>query len=117
MKKLILCVMICLFGVGFSLAQTLTSPDGNLVMDFHLSADKTPVYSLKYKGKDSNKRKQDGLSDTSIVRFQQKFPYCRNKRGCFRYDLESCSGGRIVLFVIIIRNCLLPWSKKVQDGC
>ena len=48
MKKLILCVMICLFGVGFSLAQTLTSPDGNLVMDFHLSADKTPVYSLKY---------------------------------------------------------------------
>lgn len=52
MKKLILCVMICLFGVGFSLAQTLTSPDGNLVMDFHLSADKTPVYSLKYKGKD-----------------------------------------------------------------
>ena len=71
MKKLILCVMICLFGVGFSLAQTLTSPDGNLVMDFHLSADKTPVYSLKYKGKDVIKKAR-WLSDTSIVRFQRK---------------------------------------------
>ena len=52
MKKLILSVMMSLFVVGFSFAQTLTSPNGNLVMDFHLSADKVPVYSLKYKGKD-----------------------------------------------------------------
>lgn len=44
--------MMSLFVVGFSFAQTLTSPNGNLIMDFHLSADKTPVYSLKYKGKD-----------------------------------------------------------------
>ena len=44
MKKLILSVMMSLFVVGFSFAQTLTSPNGNLVMDFHLSADKVPVY-------------------------------------------------------------------------
>ena len=92
MKKLILCVMICLFGVGFSLAQTLTSPDGNLVMDFHLSADKTPVYSLKYKGKDVIKESKDRAFRYVHRSISAKFPYCRNKRGCFRYDLESCMG-------------------------
>ena len=74
MKKLILCVMICLFGVGFSLAQTLTSPDGNLVMDFHLSADKTPVYSLKYKGKDVIKESKMGFQ------IRQSFDFSKNFR-------------------------------------
>lgn len=74
MKKLILCVMICLFGVGFSLAQTLTSPDGNLVMDFHLSADKTPVYSLKYKGKDVIKESKMGFQ------IRPSFDFCKNFR-------------------------------------
>lgn len=74
MKKLILCVMICLFGVGFSLAQTLTSPDGNLVMDFHLSADKTPVYSLKYKGKDVIKESKMGFQ------IRPSFDFSKNSR-------------------------------------
>lgn len=73
MKKLILCVMICLFGVGFSLAQTLTSPDGNLVMDFYLSADKTPVYSLKYKGKDVIKESKMGFQIRPSFDFSKNF--------------------------------------------
>ena len=32
-------------------AQTLTSPDGNLKMQFHLSDEGKPVYSLMYKEK------------------------------------------------------------------
>lgn len=79
MKKLILCVMICLFGVGFSLAQTLTSPDGNLVMDFHLSADKTPVYSLKYKGKDVIKESKMGFQIRPSFDFSKKFRIVETK--------------------------------------
>ena len=81
MKKLILCVMICLFGVGFSLAQTLTSPDGNLVMDFHLSADKTPVYSLKYKGKDVIKESKMGFQIRPSFDFSKNFRIVDGKIG------------------------------------
>lgn len=79
MKKLILCVMICLFGVGFSLAQTLTSPDGNLVMDFHLSADKTPVYSLKYKGKNVIKESKMGFQIRPSFDFSKNFRIVETK--------------------------------------
>lgn len=79
MKKLILCVMICLFGVGFSLAQTLTSPDGNLVMDFHLSADKTLVYSLKYKGKDVIKESKMGFQIRPSFDFSKNFRIVETK--------------------------------------
>lgn len=79
MKKLILCVMICLFGVGFSLAQTLTSPDGNLVMDFHLLADKTPVYSLKYKGKDVIKESKMGFQIRPSFDFSKNFRIVETK--------------------------------------
>lgn len=79
MKKLILCVMICLFGVGFSLAQTLTSPDENLVMDFHLSADKTPVYSLKYKGKDVIKESKMGFQIRPSFDFSKNFRIVETK--------------------------------------
>lgn len=79
MKKLILCVMICLFGVGFSLAQTLTSPDGNLVMDFHLSADKTPVYSLKYKGKDVIRESKMGFQIRPSFDFSKNFRIVETK--------------------------------------
>lgn len=79
MKKLILCVMICLFGVGFSLAQTLTSPDANLVMDFHLSADKTPVYSLKYKGKDVIRESKMGFQIRPSFDFSKNFRIVETK--------------------------------------
>lgn len=79
MKKLILCVMICLFGVGFSLAQTLTSPDGNLVMDFYLSVDKTPVYSLKYKGKDVIKESKMGFQIRPSFDFSKNFRIVETK--------------------------------------
>lgn len=50
MKKLF--ILLMLFGMSVATwAQTLTSPDGNLKMTFGLSAEKTPVYSLQYKGK------------------------------------------------------------------
>lgn len=79
MKKLILSVMMSLFVVGFSFAQTLTSPDGNLVMDFHLSADKTPVYSLKYKGKDVIKESKMGFQIRPSFDFSKNFRIVETK--------------------------------------
>jgi len=42
-------------------AQTLKSPDGNLTMDFTVSTDGAPVYSLAYKGKTVIKPSRLGL--------------------------------------------------------
>lgn len=79
MKKLILSVMISLFVVGFSFAQTLTSPNGNLIMDFHLSADKTPVYSLKYKGKDVIRESKMGFQIRPSFDFSKNFRIIETK--------------------------------------
>lgn len=60
MKKLI--ALLGWLGMSAAaLAQTLTSPNGNLQMDFHLSADRTPVYSLTYKGKEVIKESRMGF--------------------------------------------------------
>ena len=79
MKKLILSVMMSLFVVGFSFAQTLTSPNGNLVMDFHLSADKVPVYSLKYKGKDVIRESRMGFQIRPSFDFSKNFRIVETK--------------------------------------
>ena len=79
MKKLILSVMMSLFVVGFSFAQTLTSPNGNLVMDFHLSADKVPVYSLKYKGKDVIRESRMGFQIRPAFDFSKNFRIVETK--------------------------------------
>ena len=79
MKKLILSVMMSLFVVGFSFAQTLTSPNGNLIMDFHLSADKTPVYSLKYKGKDVIRESKMGFQIRPSFDFSKNFRIIETK--------------------------------------
>jgi alpha-glucosidase len=42
-------------------AQTLTSPNGNLLMSFSLSGDSAPVYTLSYKGKAVVKPSRLGL--------------------------------------------------------
>lgn len=60
MKKVF--TLIGLFVTMAAMAETLTSPNGNLVMDFHLSADKTPVYSLQYKGKEIVKESKMGFA-------------------------------------------------------
>ena len=52
MKKLIMALCF-LFGIlGSVLAQSLTSPNGNLEMDFTLGKEGEPYYSLTYKGQE-----------------------------------------------------------------
>ena len=67
-------LIIGLFGIVLSaIAQKMTSPDGNLTMDFHLTADKSPVYSLTYKGKTVIKESRMGFLVRPSYDFSSNF--------------------------------------------
>lgn len=67
-------LIIGLFGIVLSaIAQKMTSPDGNLTMDFHLTADKSPVYSLTYKGKTVIKESRMGFLVRPSYDFSRNF--------------------------------------------
>ena len=50
-KRHLTCAFLSLCIASMAYAQKLTSPDGNLVMDFSLNQAGTPVYDLYYKNK------------------------------------------------------------------
>ncbi|MBQ5647933.1 MAG: glycoside hydrolase family 97 N-terminal domain-containing protein, partial [Alistipes sp.] len=50
MKKIVL-TLFAMFVALTAMAEQLASPDGNLVMTFHLAEGGKPTYSLSYKGK------------------------------------------------------------------
>jgi glucan 1,4-alpha-glucosidase len=62
MNKLrsIICILLVLLSTAVS-AQELRSPDGQFIMQFRLHQDGTPVYSLKYKGREVVKTSKLGL--------------------------------------------------------
>lgn len=67
-------LIIGLFGIVLSaIAQKMTSPDGNLTLDFHLTADKSPVYSLTYKGKTVIKESRMGFLVHPSYDFSRNF--------------------------------------------
>lgn len=73
MRHFILSLALSLFATGSAWAQTLKSPDGNLVLDFHLSGTETPVYSLDYKGKPIIKESKMGFVLHPDYQFNQDF--------------------------------------------
>lgn len=73
MRHFILSLALSLFATGSAWAQTLKSPDGNLVLDFHLSGTETPVYSLGYKGKPIIKESKMGFVLHPDFQFNQDF--------------------------------------------
>lgn len=73
-------LFIELLGLSFSvMAQTLSSPDGNLSMNFHLTADKAPVYSLMYKGKTVIKESRMGFLVRPSYDFSKNFRIIETK--------------------------------------
>ena len=54
-------------------AQTLTSPDGNFKMQFHLSDEGKPVYSLIYKEKEVIKESKMGFQITPSIAIDHNF--------------------------------------------
>lgn len=61
MKKLFLASLILFAFSSIATAQQLKSPSGEFEMQFSLSADGTPTYSLKYKNKEVVKTSKLGL--------------------------------------------------------
>ena len=51
MKKILTLLVVSILAISAS-AQTLTSPDGNLVMKFSLTKKGKPIYTLSYKGQE-----------------------------------------------------------------
>lgn len=81
MKKLIV-FLVGILGISVSaLAQVLTSPDGNLVMDFHLSDGDVPVYSLTYKGKEVIKESRMGFQIRPSYEFDRNFRIVETREG------------------------------------
>lgn len=81
MKRKVL-LIIGLFGIVLSaIAQKLISPDGNLTMDFHLTADKSPVYSLTYKGKTVIKESRMGFFVRPSYDFSRNFRIVKTEEG------------------------------------
>jgi glucan 1,4-alpha-glucosidase len=61
MKNLIFFAMLWLGAVSLSIAQTITSPNGNLEMEFSLTGDDSPTYKLEYKNREVVKQSTLGL--------------------------------------------------------
>ncbi|MBQ1200623.1 MAG: glycoside hydrolase family 97 N-terminal domain-containing protein, partial [Alistipes sp.] len=51
MKKIFLTLLAAVAVMSISARETLTSPDGNLVLTFEIGENGAPTYSLDYKGK------------------------------------------------------------------
>lgn len=64
-------------------AQTLTSPDGNLKMQFHLSDEGKPVYSLMYKEKGVINESKMGFQISPSIAFDRNFTVVETK-------IDSC---------------------------
>ena len=65
-------------------AQTLTSPDGNFKMQFHLSDEGKPVYSLIYKEKEVIKESKMGFQISPSIAFDRNFSVVEAK-------IDSCN--------------------------
>lgn len=65
-------------------AQTLTSPDGNFKMQFHLSDEGKPVYSLIYKEKEVIKESKMGFQISPSIAFDRNFSVVETK-------IDSCN--------------------------
>ncbi len=73
MRKFTLLLGLSLFIVNSLFAQVLKSPDGNLILSFHLSETKAPAYSLQYKGKAVIKDSKMGFLINPSYTFNKDF--------------------------------------------
>jgi hypothetical protein len=74
--------LACLFIFTFHLfltAQELKSPDGNLVLTFHLDQSGTPLYQLKYKNKQVLKESKMGFVIKSDIALNTDFQITETK--------------------------------------
>ena len=57
----VLCLLLSFFMRTTAMAESITSPDGQLKLDFSVNTQGEPVYELSYKGKEVIKPSKLGL--------------------------------------------------------
>lgn len=57
----VLCLLLSFFMGTTAMAESITSPDGQLKLDFSVNTQGEPVYELSYKGKEVIKPSKLGL--------------------------------------------------------
>ncbi|MCC9018656.1 glycoside hydrolase family 97 protein [Flavobacterium lipolyticum] len=73
MKKILLTCFFIIVSNAWINAQELKSPDGNLVLTFHLNAEGTPIYALTYKKKEVIKESRLGFILKSDIKMNKGF--------------------------------------------
>lgn len=81
MKRFVSCILLCFAVWGTIKAQVLTSPDGNVSLDFRLLSDGTPVYSLQYKGREVIKESRMGFLVSPEFVFCKDFEQIEERMG------------------------------------
>lgn len=82
MKRFVsVCILLCFAVWGTIKAQVLTSPDGNVSLDFRLLSDGTPVYSLQYKGREVIKESRMGFLVSPEFVFCKDFEQTEERMG------------------------------------
>lgn len=82
MKRFVsVCILLCFSVWGTIKAQVLTSPDGNVSLDFRLLSDGTPVYSLQYKGREVIKESRMGFLVSPEFVFCKDFEQIEERTG------------------------------------
>ena len=82
MKRFVsVCILLCFAVWGSIKAQVLTSPDGNVSLDFRLLSDGTPVYSLQYKGREVIKESRMGFLVSPEFVFCKDFEQIEERTG------------------------------------
>lgn len=82
MKRFVsVCILLCFAVWGTIKAQVLTSPDGNVSLDFRLLSDGTPVYSLQYKGREVIKESRMGFLVSPEFVFCKDFEQIEERMG------------------------------------
>ncbi|KIA97433.1 alpha-glucosidase [Flavobacterium sp. KMS] len=73
MKNILFICFFTFVSTAFVNAQELKSPDGNLILEFHLNPEGTPIYSLSYKKKEVIKESKLGFIIKSDIMLNKDF--------------------------------------------
>ena len=91
----VLCLLLSFSMGATAMAESITSPDGQLKLDFSVNAQGEPVYELSYKGKGVIKPSKLGLelkNDPGLMNRYKNFHLRRNLgSGVGRSEIHSQS--------------------------
>ena len=105
MRKLMLSAICLLFALAGK-AEGVSSPSGQVKLDFGLSKNGAPTYQVEYKGKSVIKPSTLGLELKNTNNLLDGFEVLKASTSTFTKPVNRC-GERRKIFVITTTNCWL----------